>query len=121
MGRPNRIASALRRQVTDTIGLVVPQISNPFFPMLIESVRVLEEGIVREPSDVDMGLILGIGFPPFRGGILRWCDALGAGTLLDRLAPFASLGKRYQPVDILVRQARTGEKFYPRPHWNASA
>lgn len=37
--RPNRIASALRRQVTDTIGLVVPQISNPFFPMLIEAVH----------------------------------------------------------------------------------
>jgi LacI family transcriptional regulator len=37
--RPNRIAAALRRQVTDTIGLVVPQISNPFFPMLIEAVH----------------------------------------------------------------------------------
>jgi LacI family transcriptional regulator len=37
--RPNRIASALRRQVSDTIGLVVPQISNPFFPILIEAVH----------------------------------------------------------------------------------
>ncbi len=86
-----------------------------FFPMLTEAVRVLEEEIVREPSDVDMGLILGIGFPPFRGGILRWCDAQGAGALLERLAHYASLGKRYQAVDILVRQAQTGEKFYPRP------
>jgi 3-hydroxyacyl-CoA dehydrogenase/enoyl-CoA hydratase/3-hydroxybutyryl-CoA epimerase/3-hydroxyacyl-CoA dehydrogenase/enoyl-CoA hydratase/3-hydroxybutyryl-CoA epimerase/enoyl-CoA isomerase len=86
-----------------------------FLPMLTEAVRVLEEGIVREPSDVDMGLILGIGFPPFRGGILRWCDAVGAGTVLDRLAHYASLGKRYEPVETLVRQARTGEKFYPRP------
>ena len=39
-----------------------------FLPMLLEATRVLEEGIVREPGDVDMGLILGIGFPPFRGG-----------------------------------------------------
>ena len=38
-----------------------------FLPMLLEATRVLEEGIVREPADVDMGLILGIGFPPFRG------------------------------------------------------
>jgi len=91
-----------------------------FFPMLTEAVRVLEEGIVREPSDVDMGLILGIGFPPFRGGILRWCDALGAGAVLDRLAHYSSLGKRYQVVDTLVRQARTGEKFYPRPKSAAS-
>ncbi len=60
-----------------------------FFPMLTEAVRVLEEGIVREPSDVDMGLILGIGFPPFRGGILRWCDALGAGasSIVSRITP----------------------------------
>ncbi len=86
-----------------------------FFPMLTEAVRVLEEAIVREPSDVDMGLILGIGFPPFKGGILRWCDAQGASAVLDRLAHYASLGKRYQPVNTLIRQARTGEKFYPRP------
>ena len=50
-----------------------------FLPMLLEATRVLEEGIVREPGDVDMGLILGIGFPPFRGGILRWADTVGAG------------------------------------------
>ena len=41
-----------------------------FLPMLLEATRVLEEGIVREPADVDMGLILGIGFPPFKGGHL---------------------------------------------------
>jgi len=92
-----------------------------FFPMLTESVRVLEEGIVRQPSDLDMGLILGIGFPPFRGGILRWCDTLGAGAILDRLARYSSLGVRYQPVDTLVRQARTGEKFYPRPNLAVSS
>ena len=48
-----------------------------FLPMLTEASRVLKEGIVREPADVDMGLILGIGFPPFRGGMLRWADTLG--------------------------------------------
>jgi 3-hydroxyacyl-CoA dehydrogenase/enoyl-CoA hydratase/3-hydroxybutyryl-CoA epimerase/3-hydroxyacyl-CoA dehydrogenase/enoyl-CoA hydratase/3-hydroxybutyryl-CoA epimerase/enoyl-CoA isomerase len=90
-----------------------------FLPMLVEAVRVLQDGIVREPSDVDLGLILGIGFPPFRGGILRWCDAQGASAILDRLARFAPLGKRYQPVDMLVQQARTGEKFYPRPKLGA--
>src|SRR5262249_36183383 len=47
-----------------------------FLPMLTEASRVVTEGIVREPADVDMGLILGIGFPSFRGGILRWADSL---------------------------------------------
>ena len=45
--------------------------------MLTEASRVLTEGIVREPADVDMGLILGIGFPAFRGGLLRWADTEG--------------------------------------------
>ena len=57
-----------------------PEITDRLFlPMLLEATRVLEEGIVREPADVDMGLILGIGFPPFRGGILRWCRHRGRG------------------------------------------
>jgi 3-hydroxyacyl-CoA dehydrogenase/enoyl-CoA hydratase/3-hydroxybutyryl-CoA epimerase/3-hydroxyacyl-CoA dehydrogenase/enoyl-CoA hydratase/3-hydroxybutyryl-CoA epimerase/enoyl-CoA isomerase len=86
-----------------------------FLPMLLEATRVLEEGIVREPSDVDMGLILGIGFPPFRGGILRWCDTEGAPAVLKRLERFATLGKRYEPTESLVRLARAGELFYPRP------
>jgi 3-hydroxyacyl-CoA dehydrogenase/enoyl-CoA hydratase/3-hydroxybutyryl-CoA epimerase/enoyl-CoA isomerase len=86
-----------------------------FLPMLLEATRVLEEGIVREPADVDMGLILGIGFPPFRGGILRWADAEGAGKIVDRLERFRPLGKRYEPTETLTRHAQTGETFYPVP------
>jgi len=86
-----------------------------FLPMLLEASRVLEEGIVREPADVDMGLILGIGFPPFRGGILRWCDSLGAGTVVAKLAKYAHLGKRFEPTESLLRLAKTGETFYPHP------
>lgn len=86
-----------------------------FLPMLLESTRVLEEGIVREPADVDMGLILGIGFPPFCGGILRWCDAEGAGKIVDRLGPLTTLGKRFEPTETLTRHAQTGATFYPTP------
>ena len=84
-----------------------------FLPMLLEATRVLEEGIVREPADVDMGLILGIGFPPFRGGILRWADTVGAGEILERLEPLRPLGKRFEPTETLIRHAATGETFYP--------
>ncbi|WP_406694974.1 3-hydroxyacyl-CoA dehydrogenase NAD-binding domain-containing protein [Singulisphaera sp. Ch08] len=87
-----------------------------FLPMLLESTRVLEEGIVREPADVDMGLILGIGFPPFRGGILRWCDAEGAGKIVERLEQFTPLGKRFEPTETLTRHAQTGATFYPVPN-----
>ncbi len=90
-----------------------------FLPMLLEATRVLEEGIVRDPGDVDMGLILGIGFPPFRGGILRWCDTEGAAKVLDRVEKYQPLGKRFEPTESLIRLAKSGETFYPRPKLGA--
>ncbi len=86
-----------------------------FLPMLLEATRVLEEKIVRDPADVDMGLILGIGFPPFRGGILRYCDQEGAAAIVARLAKFADLGKRYEPTQSLKTLAESGGRFYPTP------
>src|SRR6202044_449046 len=66
-----------------------------FLPMLTEATRVLAERIVRDPADVDMGLILGIGFPPFRGGLLRWADSVGIANLIAKLEKYSSLGKRF--------------------------
>lgn len=86
-----------------------------FLPMLFEAVRTLEDGIAREPADVDMGLILGIGFPPFRGGILRWCDSVGAAEICKRAEKYASLGKRFEPPALLQKHATTGGKFFPVP------
>jgi 3-hydroxyacyl-CoA dehydrogenase/enoyl-CoA hydratase/3-hydroxybutyryl-CoA epimerase/3-hydroxyacyl-CoA dehydrogenase/enoyl-CoA hydratase/3-hydroxybutyryl-CoA epimerase/enoyl-CoA isomerase len=84
-----------------------------FLPMLTEATRVLAEGIVREPGDVDMGLILGIGFPPFRGGILRWADTLGIAAVMDKLKKYEPLGVRYQPTELLRKLAAEGRGFYP--------
>jgi 3-hydroxyacyl-CoA dehydrogenase / enoyl-CoA hydratase / 3-hydroxybutyryl-CoA epimerase / enoyl-CoA isomerase len=83
-----------------------------FLPMLIEASRVLMESIVREPGDVDMGLILGIGFPAFRGGILRWADTLGMKAVLEKLRPYESLGPRFHPTEPMRRLAAEGKGFY---------
>ena len=83
-----------------------------FLPMLIEASLVLSEGIVREPADVDMGLILGIGFPAFRGGILRWADTLGPGKVLEKLKHYEGLGPRFQPTEQMKRLAAEGKGFY---------
>src|SRR5262249_22552884 len=82
-----------------------------FLPMLVEASRVLMEGIVREPGDVDMGLILGIGFPPYRGGILRWADSLGLGKVLEKLKRYEALGPRFQPTAQVRRVASEGKRF----------
>jgi 3-hydroxyacyl-CoA dehydrogenase/enoyl-CoA hydratase/3-hydroxybutyryl-CoA epimerase/3-hydroxyacyl-CoA dehydrogenase/enoyl-CoA hydratase/3-hydroxybutyryl-CoA epimerase/enoyl-CoA isomerase len=86
-----------------------------FLPMLLEATRVLEEGIVREPADVDIGLILGIGFPAFRGGLLRWADSQGAEALMKRLSRYEPLGWRFEPTETLRQMVWSGKLFYPRP------
>jgi 3-hydroxyacyl-CoA dehydrogenase/enoyl-CoA hydratase/3-hydroxybutyryl-CoA epimerase/enoyl-CoA isomerase len=110
------LASILEKHRTGERSIGSEEITDRLFlPMLLEATRILEEGIVREPADVDMGLILGIGFPPFRGGILRWADSVGAGKLLEKLEAYRSLGKRFEPTETLIRHADKGEVFYPMP------
>ena len=92
-----------------------------FLPMFLEATRVLEEGIVREPADVDMGLILGIGFPPFRGGILRWADSIGLDEIGRRLDKYRTLGRRFEPTDSFQKLQTLGQTFYPRPKMAATA
>jgi len=78
-----------------------------FLPMLLEATRCLAEGIVRDPADVEMGLILGIGFPAWRGGILTWGQSLGIEEVLRRLKKYEHLGPRFQPTEGL-RKLATG-------------
>lgn len=84
-----------------------------FLPMLTEATRILSEGVVRDPSDVDMGLILGTGFPAYRGGLLRWADQLGIPALMAKLKLYEKLGPRFEPTRLLREMAAKGRKFYP--------
>jgi len=83
-----------------------------FLPMLTEASRCLSEGIVRDPSDVDMGLILGIGFPAWRGGILRWADEMGMAKVLEKLKQYERLGERFEPTEQMRRLAAEARSFY---------
>ncbi|HVX10136.1 MAG TPA: 3-hydroxyacyl-CoA dehydrogenase NAD-binding domain-containing protein [Pirellulales bacterium] len=83
-----------------------------FLPMVLEATRILAEKKVRDPRDVDLGLIYGIGFPPFKGGLLFWADTIGAAKLVEMLKPYQSLGKRYEPTPMLLEMAKSGKTFY---------
>ena len=83
-----------------------------FLPMLLEATRVLQEKVVRDVRDVDLGLIFGLGFPPFKGGLLFWADTLGAAKVVEMLKPFAELGERFHPTPLLLEMAKAGKKFY---------
>jgi 3-hydroxyacyl-CoA dehydrogenase/enoyl-CoA hydratase/3-hydroxybutyryl-CoA epimerase len=81
--------------------------------MVNEAARVLEDGIVASAGDVDLGMITGTGFPPFRGGQLRWADALGVHAALERLdALHARHGARFEPAPLIRHLAAEGRGFY---------
>jgi 3-hydroxyacyl-CoA dehydrogenase/enoyl-CoA hydratase/3-hydroxybutyryl-CoA epimerase len=83
-------------------------------PMINEASRCLDEGVVASASEVDLGMIMGTGFPPFRGGLLRYADTLGAKTIVERLKKYQTrFGARYEPAPALVARAEHGQKFYP--------
>jgi 3-hydroxyacyl-CoA dehydrogenase/enoyl-CoA hydratase/3-hydroxybutyryl-CoA epimerase/3-hydroxyacyl-CoA dehydrogenase/enoyl-CoA hydratase/3-hydroxybutyryl-CoA epimerase/enoyl-CoA isomerase len=87
-------------------------IARLFLPMVLEATRILEEKLVRDVRDVDLGLIFGIGFPPFKGGLLFWADTLGPAKIVEMLKPYEKLGARYQPTPMLLAMAKSGRKFY---------
>jgi 3-hydroxyacyl-CoA dehydrogenase / enoyl-CoA hydratase / 3-hydroxybutyryl-CoA epimerase len=83
------------------------------FQMVNETARCIEEGIIESPDDIDIGVIFGFGFPPFRGGLLKEVDRLGASYVVERLDHYAERhGERLRPADLLRRKAESGETFH---------
>lgn len=83
-------------------------------PMIIESARCLEEKIVDSAQETDMGLILGIGFPPFRGGALKYADTLGLKTVVEKADRYKDLGKLYEPTETMREMAAKGQTYYAK-------
>lgn len=78
-------------------------------PMINEAARCLEDGIVATPEDVDLGMIFGTGFPPFRGGLLRYADTIGVSHVVERLRHYEKrFGERFKPSEALIKR----RKFY---------
>jgi len=81
--------------------------------MLNETARCIEEGVIENPTDIDIGVIFGFGFPPFRGGILREADRVGLDHVVRRLEEYAArYGKRLEPADLLRQMAGEGSSFH---------
>jgi 3-hydroxyacyl-CoA dehydrogenase/enoyl-CoA hydratase/3-hydroxybutyryl-CoA epimerase len=81
--------------------------------MINEAARILEDGIVDKAGAVDLAMIMGTGFPPFRGGLLRFADTLHPRDLLARTRGFEErLGPRFAPPPLLEDLARRARGFY---------
>jgi len=77
------------------------------FRMVDEAVRCLAEQVVEAPEDVDFGMVMGTGFPPFRGGPLRYADSLSAARIVQEME-----GLQLKPCERLREMAANNGKFY---------
>ncbi|HWS72824.1 MAG TPA: 3-hydroxyacyl-CoA dehydrogenase family protein, partial [Thermoanaerobaculia bacterium] len=83
------------------------------FAMVNEAAMILDEKIVASAAELDLAMIMGTGFPPFRGGLLRYADSLGLPYILARLNDLETrLGSRFVASAPLRRLAETGRTFY---------
>ncbi|HXH92572.1 MAG TPA: 3-hydroxyacyl-CoA dehydrogenase NAD-binding domain-containing protein [Thermoanaerobaculia bacterium] len=83
------------------------------FAMVNEAAMILDEKIVASPAELDLAMIMGTGFPPFRGGLLRYADKLGLPYILARLDDLAQKhGKRFLATVALRKLAERDGKFY---------
>lgn len=82
-------------------------------PMMNEAARILEDGLVASAGALDLAMIMGTGFPPYRGGLLRFADNLHVRGVLDRMHTLQSqLGPRFAPAPLVERLAREDCGFY---------
>ncbi|WP_028302436.1 fatty acid oxidation complex subunit alpha FadB [Oceanospirillum beijerinckii] len=118
-GRPKKVVdesayALLKPLVQDQRELTDEEIiERMMIPLCIETVRCLEDGIVENAAEADMGLIFGIGFPPFHGGALRYIDSMGLEAfcaMADKYAP--ELGALYEPTEKMRAMAAEGKTFF---------
>lgn len=81
-------------------------------PMVNEVIRCLEEGVVDSAAEADMGLIYGLGFPPFRGGPIRYLETVGLDNFIAMADKYAHLGEIYQVTDGLRKMATDGKSYF---------
>lgn len=87
-------------------------IARMMIPMVTEMARCLEEGIVESPVEADLSLLYGLGFPNFRGGILRWVDTIGIKNIIAMAEKWQHLGEIYQPTEGMQALARSEGGYY---------
>lgn len=82
----------------------------------LEAARCLEEGVITNPVDGDLGSVLGWGFPAWTGGALSLIDTLGLNVFVSRCDTLArAFGNRFQPSNWLREREAAGQSFYPAP------
>lgn len=84
-----------------------------FYSMINEAIRCLDEKVVASAEDLDLAMIMGTGFPPFRGGLLKYAESVGLGNIYNALKKFEeNLGPRFTPAPGLATRAQAHQSLY---------
>ncbi|SIQ59862.1 fatty acid oxidation complex subunit alpha FadB [Marinobacterium stanieri] len=117
-GRRFKKASAVAQELIDARIKEKVELSDQdiidrmMIPMCLEAALCLEDGIVETPAEADMGLILGLGFPRFRGGALRYIDTLGLEEFARRAEAHQANGPLYQLTEGFKARLAEGRTYY---------
>jgi len=117
-GRPKKVAAQTAYDLLSAHCADKKDFSNDeviarlMIPMVNEVVRCLEEGVIASAAEADMGLIYGLGFPPFRGGAIRYLETLGLENYIAMADKYAHLGEYYQVTDGLREMAKSGKSYF---------
>lgn len=117
-GKLNKVSDKAAQELVATVASDIKSfeeqdiINRLMIPMCLETVRCLEDGIVNSPAEADMGLVYGIGFPPFLGGALKYIDDIGVGKFVELCEKYSALGKLYEPTQKLKEMVKNNATFY---------
>lgn len=82
-------------------------------PLIVEAAHALEDGVVGSAAELDMAMLLGIGFPAYAGGPLKYADWLGLPEVVSRCERWQHLGAAYAPTPRMREMAAQGQRYYP--------
>ena len=92
------------------------------YAQALDAARCMEEGVLTEPEDGDVGGIFGLGFAPYTGGPISLIDTIGIAKFVQECDSLAQkYGERFSPPKLLRDMAAKGETFYPAPKVQAAA
>jgi len=117
-GKPKKVVDPSVQAIIDQVVKRKVEVSDDeiidrmMLPMIFECARCLEENIVATPQEVDMGLLLGLGFPPFRAGALKYADSVGLSSIVEKANKYIELGKMYAPTEGFIERAKSNQNFY---------
>ncbi len=118
--KPNRHVERIARDARREDGIPARELTDEqildraILIMVNEAARCLEEGVIADPEALDIAMVMGTGFAPFRGGLLRYADERGVVAIRDRLGELAAqFGDRFKAAPLIEKIAGNGGRFYP--------